>query len=62
MQINKQIVECNENKEDLDVKQNELDCYQEQLEYIELDRTSLLKAKEEALLVKNDIEIKEKII
>ena len=49
MQINKQIVGCNENKEDLDVKQNELDCYQEQLEYIELDRTSLLKAKEEAL-------------
>ncbi len=62
MQINKQIADCNENKEDLDVKQNELDCYQEQLEYIELDRTSLLKAKEEALLVKNDIEIKEKII
>ena len=59
MQINKQIVGCNENKEDLDVKQNELDCYQEQLEYIELDRTSLLKAKEEALLVKNDIEIKD---
>ena len=61
IQINSLIALSNENKEELDLKQNELDCYLEQLEYIELDRTSLVKAKEEATLVKNDIELKEKI-
>lgn len=61
IQINGLIALSNENKEDLDIKQNELDCYLEQLEYIELDRTSLVKAKEEATLVKKDIELKEKI-
>ena len=61
IQINSLIALSNENKEELDLKQNELDCYLEQLEYIELDRTSLVKAKEEATLVKKDIELKEKI-
>lgn len=61
IQINSLIALSTENKEELDLKQNELDCYVEQLEYIELDRTSLVKAKEEATLVKNDIELKEKI-
>lgn len=61
IQINGLITLSNENKEDLDLKQNELDCYLEQLEYIELDRTSLVKAKEESALVKKDIELKEKI-
>ena len=61
IQINSLIALSTENKEELDLKQNELDCYLEQLEYIELDRTSLAKAKEESTLVKNDIELKEKI-
>ena len=61
IQINSLIALSTENKEELDLKQNELDCYVEQLEYIELDRTSLVKAKEEATLVKKDIELKEKI-
>ena len=61
MQINNLIALCKKNKSELDEKQNELDCYQEQLVNIELDRTSLAKAKEQATSIKNDIELKEKI-
>lgn len=61
IQINKLIGLCSENQSELNEKQNELDCYQEQLTMIEVDKATLLKAKEEAALVKTDIEVKEKI-
>lgn len=61
MQINKCIAACKVNQEDLVEKQNELECYKEQENLIDLDRGNLSKAKETALLIKNDIDLKEKV-